>query len=115
VLGKELPREVTTAAEILAAIAQLDRKHLPALLAAIAGRMADGEPASAPPPEPDELLDADQVAALLKFRKSYVYELCRTKQLPCIRQGKLVRVRRSAVMTYINRHERSLTPHSNRL
>ena len=60
---------MTSAAEILAAISAVDRKHLPALLAAIAARLV--EPAG--DIVDDELVDAQEAATMLGVSASYLY------------------------------------------
>lgn len=55
----------------------------------------------------DELLTVDEVAALLKVSKSWVYEHTRSRgvprgeRLPCIKLGKYVRFEPAAVRAYL--------------
>jgi excisionase family DNA binding protein len=55
----------------------------------------------------DELLTLDEVAALLKVSKSWVYEHTRSRgvpsaeRLPCIKLGKYVRFEAAAVRAYL--------------
>ena len=50
---------------------------------------------STPRPLSEPLLDAGQVAELLRLRPSTVYELVRNGQLPCIRIGRHLRFTRT--------------------
>jgi excisionase family DNA binding protein len=54
----------------------------------------------------DALLDSRQVALLLNVSRSYVYLLMRRRDLPVVRMGRLIRVRRSAVRDYLASHTR---------
>ncbi|HJU10290.1 MAG TPA: helix-turn-helix domain-containing protein [Candidatus Binataceae bacterium] len=99
-----------TTADLIAGIADLDTADIPAVLAAIAARMA--KPHTVPEPQAtrdatdsDRLLNVNEVARLLKYRPSYVYEMLRRGDLPAVRDRKFVRVRQSAVNEYIARHE----------
>ena len=51
------------------------------------------------------LLAAPEVAVMLGYAKSYVYELLRRGHLPAVRHKKYVRVRHSAVLKFIAQHE----------
>jgi excisionase family DNA binding protein len=57
------------------------------------------------PDEPDELLTIHQVAGRLHQNRSTIYEKCRDGSLECVRDGKLVFVKRSALETYIAERE----------
>jgi hypothetical protein len=57
-----------TADAIITAIATVDRKALPALLAAIAARMAESEPAAGD----DSLIDVHEAATILGVSESYL-------------------------------------------
>lgn len=52
----------------------------------------------------EELLTIPQVAEQLKVSEYKAYELARQGTLKCIRLGKSVRVRRSAMSDYIRQH-----------
>jgi excisionase family DNA binding protein len=91
--------------DLIAAIASADPSDMPAILAACASRLAQAK--SAPgAPQADELLNAEQTAKLLGYRASYVYEMLKRGDLPCVRDKKFVRVRKSALDAYIAGHER---------
>jgi excisionase family DNA binding protein len=87
------------AAELPAALV-----HLSALAATIASRMVPQARAVslASAPSPDNLLDADAVAARLRVPKAYVYELCRRGKLPHHRLGKkYVRISEDALKCFL--------------
>lgn len=46
--------------------------------------------------EPDDLLTADEVAAMLRMKRAWVYAETRRGSLPHVRLGRYVRYRRSA-------------------
>ena len=48
-----------------------------------------------------ELLTPEEVAALLRMRKSWVYAAARSGELPHVRLGRAVRFRRSAIDAYL--------------
>jgi excisionase family DNA binding protein len=52
--------------------------------------------------EHDRLLNADDVAKLFKISKSMAYKLIREGEIPAIKLGRLVRVRRSDLAAFIN-------------
>lgn len=52
----------------------------------------------------EPLLDADQAAALLNVRTSWVREATRSKRLPCVKFGKHVRYTRAALAEYVAEH-----------
>lgn len=54
----------------------------------------------------DELLTADDVAAMLRVTKAWVYAETRRGALPHIRLGRYVRYRRAAVLAWIEAIER---------
>jgi len=54
----------------------------------------------------DPLLNADEVAALLRMTKAWVYAETRAKRIPHVRLGRYVRYRRSAVLQWIGALER---------
>lgn len=97
-----------TTADLIAAIADLDPADVPAVLAAVAARLAQPSPAPLPlNPECDvsQLLTVPQAAALLGYRPSYLYEMLRRGDLPAVRDRKFVRIRQSAINDYISAHE----------
>jgi hypothetical protein len=67
--------EMTSTADIVAAIAALDPSEAPAILSAGYALMAKaaGKPAPELAPEPDELLDVERAAVLLKKSRSWLY------------------------------------------
>lgn len=54
----------------------------------------------------DPLLTADEVAALLRVTKAWVYAETRAKRIPHVPLGRYVRYRRSAVLQWIDALER---------
>jgi excisionase family DNA binding protein len=54
----------------------------------------------------DPLLTADEVAALLRVSKAWVYSETRKKRIPHVPLGRYVRYRRSAVIEWIAALER---------
>jgi excisionase family DNA binding protein len=101
--------------DLIAAIADLDPADAPAVLAAVAAKLAQAcsQPA---PPEPaigadDPLLTVPQAAVLLSYRPSFVYEMVRRGDLAAVKDRKFVRIRQSAMNEYIAHHEqRGLLP-----
>lgn len=84
-----------------------------AVLAALAGPAFDESQPVTPTEaasreEDDRLLTVPQVAELLGFASSYVYEMIRRKEFPALRRGKYVRVRKSALIEWIRRKETGL-------
>jgi len=62
------------------------------------------------PMVPEErLLTVDQVAAILGFASSYVYELLRRGEIRGMHHGKYWRIRRSEVQEFIAKHEGATT------
>lgn len=57
-------------------------------------------------PSADPLLTADEVAALLRVTKAWVYAQTRAQQIPHVPLGRYVRYRRSAVIEWITALER---------
>ncbi len=101
----ELPRKAL--GELLAQAAAV-QSALAAQLIAKGGEAEQNRSAQQPerPSETAErLLTAGEVAEMLGFAKSYVYELLRRGDLPAVRHKKYVRVRRSAVLAFIAQHE----------
>jgi hypothetical protein len=65
-----------TTIELIAAIADLDPAEVPAVLAAVAARLAQPRPVHEPPPEPngqDESLTIGEAAALLRRSTKWIY------------------------------------------
>ena len=57
----------------------------------------------------DELLTIDEVAAILKVSKSYVFRLMRDGQLTVIRDGKrFTRILRSDLIAYVEKHRQPI-------
>jgi excisionase family DNA binding protein len=61
--------------------------------------------APAAQPEVDKLLTVQQAAEELQYAPSHIYELCRDGSLVCSRDGKLIRIRRSALAEFIAKRE----------
>ncbi len=62
----------------------------------------------------DELLTVEDVAALLKVKKSWVYDRIDPKhggRLPHVRLGRYVRFERSAVLEFIQRQRKGYLGH----
>jgi excisionase family DNA binding protein len=53
--------------------------------------------------QPDCLLNATQIAAILNVSKPQVFLMIRRGDFPVVKMGRLVRVRRSAIEDYINK------------
>jgi excisionase family DNA binding protein len=85
-------------------LGKLDDADKWTLLKALMGDLARPTPLT-PSPEADRLLAVPEVADRLGYRPTYVYELLKRGELPCVRDKKFVRVRRSALDTYIASHE----------
>jgi excisionase family DNA binding protein len=101
-----LPR--ATLGELLVQVAAV-QSTLAAQLITRAERDATTE-ANKPSPQvqhqSERLLAVPEVAVMLGYAKSYVYELLRRGDLPAVRHKKYVRVRHSAVLKFIAQHER---------
>jgi excisionase family DNA binding protein len=67
------------------------------------GLQADGATAQGSPPEAlsEPLLTADDAAALLRVRRSTVYELARTRRLPHVRVGRRILFVRSDLAGWV--------------
>jgi putative molybdopterin biosynthesis protein len=50
---------------------------------------------------PSELLTVRELQQLLKIGRNKVYELLRSGEIPCVRLGKQIRIRRVDVEVYI--------------
>ncbi len=64
------------------------------------------------PPRADPLLTAEEVAALLRVTKSWVYAETRGQRIPHVRLGRYVRYRRSAVLKWIAELEHGSDRHA---
>jgi excisionase family DNA binding protein len=71
----------------------------------IAARVAELLAAS-PGRSESELIDAEEVARILKVRVDYVWALCRADQIPHQCFGRIKRFRRSAIEQWMDRRER---------
>jgi hypothetical protein len=79
------------ATDLIRAIGTLDRDQLPALMLAIAARMAEpADPEPAPNSQPT-LVDADELAQALSYKKSWLMTQARQGKIPSVRAGKYVR------------------------
>jgi excisionase family DNA binding protein len=93
--------------ELLAQVAAV-QSTLTARLITDAGNHGDTEankPISQSQSQAERLLAVPEVAVMLGYAKSYVYELLRRGDLPAVRHKKYVRVRHSAVLKFIAQHE----------
>lgn len=63
------------------------------------------------PPNPADILEAEEVAALLKIGKSTVYTMRRTGELVGFTIGESVRFRRADVDRYIDQRIAADNPH----
>ncbi|MCH9025077.1 MAG: helix-turn-helix domain-containing protein [candidate division Zixibacteria bacterium] len=54
----------------------------------------------------DSLLSPQQVADMLCVKLSTIYHWTHTRQIPCVKLGRLIRFRRSRVVKWIERRER---------
>lgn len=64
------------------------------------------EPTQQHPIEPESLLNAQAVAALLGVPSSWVYAETRAGRLPHVRVGRYRRFRRAAIESWVEDHER---------
>jgi excisionase family DNA binding protein len=71
----------------------------------VAARVAELLAAS-PGGSASELIDAEEVARILKVRVDYVWALCRADQIPHQCFGRIKRFRRSAIEQWMDRRER---------
>ncbi len=62
--------------------------------------------AASPERSGSELIDAEEVARILKVRVDYVWALCRADQIPHQCFGRVKRFRRSAIERWMDRRER---------
>jgi excisionase family DNA binding protein len=79
--------------DLIAAIASLDPVDAPAVLAAVAARLAADKPAPAPASTDGAatLVDAAQAAATLNVPESWLRSQSRAGKLPSVRLGKYIR------------------------
>lgn len=54
----------------------------------------------------DDLLTADEVAAILRMTKAWVYTQTRAERIPHVSLGRYVRYRRSAIIAWLGEIER---------
>ncbi|HEV3094823.1 MAG TPA: helix-turn-helix domain-containing protein [Solirubrobacteraceae bacterium] len=64
------------------------------------------EPARQPTSQHDDLLTAEEVAALLRVTPAWVYAQTRRHRIPHIRLGRYVRYRRDALGVWMDQLER---------
>jgi excisionase family DNA binding protein len=57
----------------------------------------------------EELLSADDVARYLELEPVTIYRWCRDRRLPCLKLGKVWRIRRSALDAFLRQAERPRT------
>ena len=62
----------------------------------------------------DELLTADEVAAMLRVTRAWVYSETRRGVLPHVRLGRYVRYRRDALETWVREIEQGARPDAHR-
>jgi excisionase family DNA binding protein len=72
-------------------------------------RTADraGRRAAEDRPPADALLKADEVAALLRVTRAWIYAETRAGRIPHVRHGRYLRYRRSAVDAWVDELERA--------
>ena len=68
--------------------------------------MASSDVSNVPAPDADKLETSKWVREFLHLSARTVWTLTNSGQLPCVRIGKCVRFRRSAVLAWIERQER---------
>ena len=85
--------------ELIAAIATIEREQLPALLTAIAARLA--EPTSKP--VDDDLIDVSDAARMLGVSESYLYHAKRLKY--AVNVGKRRMFSRTGIQTFIQKQQ----------
>ena len=94
---------MTSASDIIAAIADLDPADAPAVLAALAARLAQARPALDTSADNSELLDADAAAALLGVSASWLYHRPR---LPFrVKVGGKLKFRRNAIERWLRNRQ----------
>lgn len=64
---------------------------------------------TAPTVKDEQLLTVDQVADILRFARSYTYELVRRGEIRALHHGRYWRVRASEVEKFIAKHEENGT------
>jgi excisionase family DNA binding protein len=79
----------------------MDRELVEVIAARVAELLADTSESSG-----SELIDAEEVARILKVRVDYVWALCRADQIPHQCFGRVKRFRRSAIERWMDRRER---------
>jgi excisionase family DNA binding protein len=110
----EISRDPTRAAEVPSAeksrlIAQCAAIVM-ALTRATSDMVINAKSEQVAPMVPEErLLTVDQVAAILGFASSYVYELLRRGEIRGMHHGKYWRIRRSEVEKFIAKYEGATT------
>lgn len=62
----------------------------------------------------DELLTADEVAAMLRVTRAWVYSETRRGAMPHVRLGRYVRFRRDALEAWVREIEQSARPAAHR-
>jgi hypothetical protein len=86
--------------EIIAAIQSLDPGDAPAILAAVAARLAQSKPPAVPAADSNsspKLVDAATLAEALQLPKSWLMSMARQHLIPSVRAGKYVRFNIEAV------------------
>jgi excisionase family DNA binding protein len=71
---------------------------------------ATGDMPGAEPSEADELLTLDEVAAILKLPKSWIYERTRRKLIPHVKLGKYLRFSRAALSKWVRGADEGTLP-----
>ncbi len=96
---------VTTASEALPVLlGDLERLRSIAWIRLVGTALSGGRSQEV---DDDPLLTIPEVAARLHLAPAYVYDLARRGELPTIRAGKYVRVRRSTLQRWIAAHEQA--------
>jgi excisionase family DNA binding protein len=61
---------------------------------------------------PDDVLTAEEVAAILRMTRAWVYSETRQNRIPHMRFGRRFRYRRSTIMAWLAAHENGQRPSS---
>jgi hypothetical protein len=100
------PDIALTAAEIVRAIEGLDATDMPAILAAVASRLAAVRAAPKSKAEDDALLSAKEAADLLGVSTSFLYSGAGS-EIPVVKVGRRRMYRRAVIERFIREHSGS--------